>query len=212
MGRKNENAKAAKPGKAAKNAKPGIPLSRDGKRIAELRADGKTWDEIGTLVSGDASRPASAIPLRVVLRRYLAENEDANAAIAKARNGSALVPLAPTPAAIVAARDGSGEGFPLIAARTGLSVADVRSQYRAGGGENANGRIYVGAAGRTLVLPGGERVSLPAFDPAVAASRAIGADAPTKAERKAAKRARKAAKAAKADRKAAKAAKRAKAA
>ena len=209
MGRKNET-KAAK---AGKTKAAGIPLSRDGKRIAELRADGKTWDEIGTLVSGDASRPASAIPLRVVLRRYLAENEDANAAIAKARNGSALVPLAPTPAAIVAARDGAGEGFPLIAARTGLSVADVRSQYRAGGGENANGRIYVGAAGRTLVLPGGERVSLPAFDPAVAASRALaGSDEPSKAERKAAKRARKAAKAAKAERKAAKAAKRAKAA
>src|SRR3954452_1927629 len=241
MGRKTKNetgATVAEPyaGIFAKRGLPadfetGAALAKSGKSLATAREAGATWDEIGTLVRGDPARPVSAITLRVPYRAYLAA--DGEAAVRAVEAGNATVtPLPAKAAAIVRARDGEGAGFPLLAARTGLSVADVRKLYLSGGGESADGRIYVASSGaRTLVLPGGERTSLPPFDAkaakrraadraaaAVAAADGANGDGPTpdveptKAERKAAKAAkaeRKAAKAAKRERKAAKAARKA---
>lgn len=226
MARKTETAakapKTAKRAKAAKRSTPTIPLARDGAALAALRNDGKTWPEILSLAN-----VASAIPLRVVLRSYLASDDTAAASAVAARKET-VTPLTADAANVVAARDGSGEGFPLIAARTGLSVPAVRALYATGGGESADGRIYVARNGsRTLVIGSGPtavRTALPPFSAKAAAKRAkaaakatpvakaakadpapVAPTAPTKAERKAAK-------AAKRERKAAKAAKRAKAA
>lgn len=136
MARKTTPAKAAK------------PSPRDGRYLATAREAGTSWNEILA-----ATGAKSAIPLRVVLRRFL---------LADAKNASrfpvqfALVAKLPaTAAAVVSARDERGEGFPLIAARTGLSVPAVRSLYAKGNGLSADGRVYVGSAGRTLVTASG---------------------------------------------------------
>lgn len=208
----------------------GTALATNGEAIAALRVEGKTWDEIGRAVSG-TDTPVSANRLRPPYRAFLATAEGERYATAlvkagKAREGKAVEPLAADGAAIVAARDGNGEGFPLLAARTGLSVGEVVALYVEAGGEARDGRIYVGAGGtRTYVGTDGTRRTLPPFSAKAARKRAkagkadaaieavaagtVEADADEKAAAKAAKKAeRKAAKKAakKAARKAAKAA------
>lgn len=133
-------------------AKPLSPDPRSGAYLAAARASGLSWPAIL-----EATGAKSAIPLRVVLRRYLVANPTANATEA-----AKVAKLPATPKSVVAARDERGEGFPLIAARTGLSVAKVRELYALGNGLSADGRVYVGSAGRTLVRRPGESEAIPA--------------------------------------------------
>lgn len=182
------------PAKAGKPV-PSLPLSKDGAALLAALLSGASWDEIGRTVSG-TDAPASAIPLRVVLREYLATNPAANAKAGK----YAVAPLSADPAAIRAARDEAGEGFPLIAARilaggTRLTVGAVRRLYAEGEGVSLDGRVYVGANGRTLVR-GDERIALDGPTPEETPSE-------SKAERKARKAAKRAKRDAKAARKAA---------
>lgn len=209
MGRKKNDATIER--------KTGNALANDGAAIARLRIEGKTWDEIGRLVSG-TDVPVSANRLRPAYRAAVAADDALAVALAKAgktREAGAVTPLAADGPAIVEARDGNGEGFPLIAARTGLSLPEVVALYVEAGGYDRNGRIYVGAGGtRTYVGTDGTRRTLPPFS-AKAARKAAKArkaeaeatpEATPEADAKAAKAARKAAKRAKAERKAAKAA------
>lgn len=175
----------------AKAAKPdprtvGAPFDpRDGKALAAARDAGRTWPDILA-----ATGAKSAIPLRVVLRRYLAANPAASE-----REAAKVAKLPATPKAVVEARDGRGEGFPLIAARTGVSVAKVRELYALGGGLSADGRVYVGSAGRTLVRRPGESEAIPA-KPAKRTRKAKAAAAPKSGSPAAKSAARKRAKAA----------------
>src|SRR3954468_21026954 len=87
MGRKTKNetgATVAEPyaGIFAKRGLPadfatGAALAKSGKSLATAREAGATWDEIGTLVSGNPARPVSAITLRVPYRAFLAAAGDA---------------------------------------------------------------------------------------------------------------------------------------
>jgi hypothetical protein len=128
------------------------PDPRSGAYLAAARAEGLSWPAIL-----DATGAKSAIPLRKVLREYLVANPGANEA-----ESAKVAKLPATPKAAVAARDERGEGFPLIAARMGVSVAKVRELYAKGNGLSADGRVYVGSAGRTLVRRPGESETIPA--------------------------------------------------
>lgn len=152
------------------------PDARSGAYLAAARNAGMSWPAIL-----EATGAKSAIPLRVVLRKHLAANPSANDT---AR--TPIIPLPATPAKVREARDRFGEGFPLIAARTGVSVAKVRELYANGGGDSADGRVYVGSAGRTLVRKPGESTPLPAYAAAKRA-KAKGQGSSAKATRKAAK-------------------------
>ena len=178
--------------KTAKTAKTDSPATvapkadaRSGEYLATAREAGIVWTAIL-----EATGARSAIPLRATLARYLLSAKGASERFPN--EYAKVAPIAKaTGEAIVELRDAKGEGFPRIAARTGLSVAKVRDLYAKAGGISPDGRVYVGSAGRTLVTRPGESVRLDA--PATDA----------KAAKKAAKVARKAAKA-KADAKAAK--------
>ncbi len=151
-----------------------------GKYLAERREAGTPWgDATSGLVAEVGAK--SAIPLRVPLREFLVSLDAAKAAKRYPREFAKVAPAkGATDAEIVALRDEKGEGFPLIAAKTGLSVKDVVAAYGRGNGVSASGRVYVGSAGRTLVS-GNESVRI---------------DAPAKKGKKGAKKARKARKAA----------------
>lgn len=173
--------KTDKPAKPAKPAKTVRPNPRDGRYLADAREAGTTWPAIL-----EATGAKSAIPLRATLARFL--RSDAKNA-ERYPTEYAKVDKAPaTPTEVVRRRDELGEGFPRIAARTGLSVPKVRELYAKGNGLSADGRVYVGSAGRTLVLRPGESA------PIAAKAAKKGRKAAAKA--KAAKAARKAAKAA----------------
>jgi len=189
--------------KTAKTAKTDSPATvapkadaRSGEYLATAREAGIVWTAIL-----EATGARSAIPLRATLARYLLSAKGASERFPV--EYAKVAPIAKaTGEAIVELRDAKGEGFPRIAARTGLSVAKVRDLYAKAGGISPDGRVYVGSAGRTLVTRPGESVRLDVPAP-------VESDA--KAAKKAAKVARKAAKAkadAKAAKKAAKAAKR----
>src|SRR5262245_12704569 len=136
-------------------AKPAKPSPRDGAYLAAARENGVSWPEILR-----ATGVSSAIPLRVVLRRFLLS--DAKNAKRFPREFAKVAKLPATPATVVRERDENGAGFPLIAARIGLSVPATRALYAKGGGLSADGRVYVGSAGRTLVLRPGESEPIPA--------------------------------------------------
>lgn len=161
--------KTPTPAKAAK------PSPRDGRYLATAREAKTSWEDILA-----ATGAKSAIPLRVVLRRFLladAKNE-ARYPVEYAK----VAKYAPTAKNVVAARDLRGEGFPLIASRTGLSVAKVRELYAKGNGLSADGRVYVGSAGRTLVTASGSTpVEEKAAKPRKRASKATAKVAPAKA-------------------------------
>jgi len=139
------------------SAKPAKPNARDGRYLAEAREAGVTWPAILA-----ATGAASAIPLRVTLRAYLLSGKGAAKRFPREFAKVAKVPA--TPANAVALRDNAGAGFPLIAAKFGVSENEARSLYAEGGGLSADGRVYVGRAGRTLVLRPGEseRIDRPA--------------------------------------------------
>src|SRR4051794_41966211 len=121
MGRKtkNETTTVGEPyaGIFAKRGLPatfatGAALAKSGKSLAAAREAGATWDEIGTLVSGNPARPVSAITLRVPYRAYLAA--DGEAAGRAVEGGNATVtPPPPKAAPIVPGPGGEGAGFPL---------------------------------------------------------------------------------------------------
>lgn len=131
------------------------PSAKDGKYLATEREAGTTWDAILA-----ATGAKSAIPLRVTLRSYLLA-DPAKSAKRYPREFAKIAPAKPTDARIVADRDERGDGFPLIAARYGISAKDAIAAYSRGGGVSASGRVYVGAGGRTLVS-GGESVRIDA--------------------------------------------------
>jgi hypothetical protein len=130
-----------------------------GKFLADAREAGTPWDAILAEIGAK-----SAIPLRVPLRAYLLGLDPAKAAKKYPREFAKVAPVRKaSDAEIVRLRDEEGAGFPLIAARTGLSTKDVIAAYARGGGVSASGRVYVGAGGRTLVTSeGAERIDAPA--------------------------------------------------
>jgi hypothetical protein len=110
-------------------------------RVVALRDAGTPWDATGGIVDTiGAEFPIftgrSAIPLR---KLYVA---------AKAAEGTDRIgPKARK--AIVKARDG-GAGWDNLAARTGLSITEVKAAYTEGGGKNpTDGRLYVSQDGTT---------------------------------------------------------------
>jgi hypothetical protein len=155
---------------------PALPLAKDGAALAALRAEGLSWGEIQ-----ERAGAKSAIPLRKVLRTFLAESQAEG------------FQMEATPANVVAARDTRGEGWPLIAARTGLKVSEVKDLYAKGEGASLAGRVYVGQGGATIYL-GADRASEPVVKPepvkpARRRKAAPKADATTPRERRAARQA-----------------------
>jgi hypothetical protein len=149
---------ARKTAKTAKTAKIVRPDAKDGKYLATAREAGISWGEIL-----DATGAASAIPLRVTLRAYLVSDPEGNAKRFP-REFAKVDYVEPTAANVVRLRDKEGAGFPLIAARTGLSTKEVIGLYAKGEGASLSGRVYAGAAGSTLLSPDGStrRLDAPA--------------------------------------------------
>jgi hypothetical protein len=171
----------------ASSSKTLSPDAKSGKYLADARENGVSWDAIL-----EATGAKSAIPLRVVLRAFLLSLDPAKAGKRYPTEFAKVAPVAKaTDAEIVRLRDEEGAGFPLISARTGLSVKDVIGAYVRGGGVSASGRVYVGAAGRTLVT-GDESVRIGADDAKAAkaakkARKTAKREAAAKAAKKAAK-------------------------
>lgn len=96
-----------------------------GEDISNMRDDGMSWQEIQDEVGAK-----SAIPLRVMLQRYQAEQDEDEAIDIDDED------------AILAARDEEGLGWGQIAARANSTVAQVKAAYTEAGGENLDGRAY----------------------------------------------------------------------
>lgn len=195
MARKSPKKSAAK----ALTLSPAILRSEAlGEALAVAREAGTPW----AAKSGDSilslTGAASAIPLRVPLRAYLASLSDEALAERFPREGAKIRSERAKGAKANAEtarrlRDDEGAGFPLIAVKLGVSENEARDLYAKAGGLSADGRVYVNRAGqRTLVLRPGESVRPDDEAAAKAAKKAAKAARKAKAA-KAAKRARKAA-------------------
>jgi hypothetical protein len=98
-----------------------------GEQIAEMRENKMSWQEIQDEVGAK-----SAIPLRNMMNKYLAEQDDDDA-------------IDPTDGdAIVEARDEEALGWGAIQARAGgkVGIAELKKLYVEAGGKSVDGRAY----------------------------------------------------------------------
>lgn len=117
-----------------------------GADIAQMREDGQSWQEIQDEVGAK-----SAIPLRNLMNKYLAEQDEDQQI--DPDDGDA----------IVEARDEQALGWGQIAARSGLTVAEVKKAYVEAGGENVDKRAYRSKDG-TVHFGGGNGAKADADD------------------------------------------------
>lgn len=108
-----------------KRGRAGKDYGVTGEQISEMREEGMSWQEIQDEVGAK-----SAIPLRNLMNKFLAESDEELAI--DPDDGDA----------IVEARDEEALGWGQIAARTGLGVAEVKKAYVEAGGEHVDQRAY----------------------------------------------------------------------